>query len=328
MHSPTRLDAAFDDVRRAVTSDRLSQAYLIVGAPRGDGLRLAERIVALLLCEAGTKPCGTCRSCRLTREHTHPDVHWVEPQKKSQRILVEPMRELQDTLYRTSFAGGWKAGVLVGADRLGTEAANAFLKILEEPPPKTLFLLLSDAPQGLLATVLSRCQRIVLSGEQAELPEPWHSRLMDTLVTAGSGAGLAGFVEADRLSVLLKEIRKSVEDEVEQADDPSGAGDADTLEARVQARYKELRTALLRTLVLWHRDVLVARCGVADTQLRSRERARAVRECAAALTHGEAQRNVSICERMQAQLEANLPEELVFASGLIGTARGGRTSVR
>lgn len=70
----------------------------------------------------------------------------------------------------TAFAGGWKVVVLAGADRLTNEAANAFLKMLEEPPPKTLILLLTDAPQALLPTIRSRCQRIDL-----DEPPSWTS---------------------------------------------------------------------------------------------------------------------------------------------------------
>jgi DNA polymerase-3 subunit delta' len=71
----------------------------------------------------------------------------------------------------TSFSGGWKVAVIYGADRMREEAANAFLKTLEEPPAKTMFLLLTDAPEGILPTIASRSQRIDLPAGDGSLDD-------------------------------------------------------------------------------------------------------------------------------------------------------------
>ena len=81
----------------------------------------------------------------------------IEPEKKSRVIAVDAVRALNHRIQTSSFAGGWKVAVIKYADRLNDQAANAFLKTLEEPPARTLLLLLTDAPQSLLPTVVSRC---------------------------------------------------------------------------------------------------------------------------------------------------------------------------
>lgn len=87
----------------------------------------------------------------------HPDLFHLRPAGKARIISVENTRELIATLNRTSNQGGCKVAIIHEADRMRKEAANAFLKTLEEPPPETYILLLSTRPYSLLATIRSRC---------------------------------------------------------------------------------------------------------------------------------------------------------------------------
>ena len=162
------VEQALASLRQSLASGRLAHAYLIVGAPRGAAGVLAERVVAMLYCTApGERPCGQCAKCRQIAAHAHPDVLWVEPQKKSRGILKEQIEAVQEHINLTSFEGGWKAVVFLNADRINPQAANRLLKTLEEPPDKCLFLLVTDQPAALLPTVVSRCQRVVLAAEAA-----------------------------------------------------------------------------------------------------------------------------------------------------------------
>ena len=153
-------DSAFALLRNSFEGGRLAQAYVVAAPPRGSGSELALRLLQLIYCESADRPCGECRQCVEVAGYSHPDVLWVEPQKKSRVIAVDQIRAVEQRIYHTSFLGGWKACVLLGADRLSPGAANAFLKTLEEPPGRSIFLLLTDGPQFLLPTILSRCQRI------------------------------------------------------------------------------------------------------------------------------------------------------------------------
>jgi DNA polymerase-3 subunit delta' len=96
-------------------------------------------------------------------------VSWVRPQEESRQIRIEQVRELSAELALTSHAGGYKAGILTPADALNRFAANALLKTLEEPPPRTLLILVATEPSRLPPTVLSRCQRLrIRAPERAE----------------------------------------------------------------------------------------------------------------------------------------------------------------
>src|SRR5579862_9503173 len=96
---------------------------------------------------------------------THSDIHWVRPESKSRQITVEQMRELMREIQLKPTEAQFKVAVIVSADRLNIQAANAFLKTLEEPPQKSIIILLSTEPSRLLETIISRCLRVNFSGD-------------------------------------------------------------------------------------------------------------------------------------------------------------------
>src|SRR6185436_1663393 len=105
--------------------------------------------------------------CRKIEGETHSDMHWVRPESKSRIVSVDQMRELMREIQLKPSEAEVKVAVIVAADRLNTQAANAFLKTLEEPPAKSVLILLSTEPQRLLETILSRCLRLNFGAEGA-----------------------------------------------------------------------------------------------------------------------------------------------------------------
>jgi DNA polymerase-3 subunit delta' len=311
--------ACLDGARQA---GRLAQGYVVEGPLRGEGMELAVRLLSLLFCEmsetAGA-PCGHCRGCRQVTEHTHPDILWLEPQKKSRQISVDQIRDLQSRMYQTSYGGGWKAAVIVGADRLNLSAGNAFLKVLEEPPGQCLFLLLSEAPQFLLPTILSRCQRLSVGRDELRLPETWRHQLVELLVENGDGRVEGARIVAierstARLEALLKEVKKAAAlHEGELAEAESTEESDETLEARIAARYRELRSGVLRALLSWQRDILLLLCGGAPSLVYFAEQLEVLTARAGTLSYPQAMANVVAIETMNRKLEQNLPERLVIA---------------
>src|SRR3954470_16929335 len=152
--------AALEYLRRAHDQNRLGHAYLISG-PAGSGKRtLAARLTNLV---NGTeeKDVFTARA---------REVYVAEPESKSRRIVTEQVRALEHALQMRSANDRRKVAIIADADRLQPQAANAFLKTLEEPPANSLLLLLSSLPEVLPDTILSRCIAIPLSGTQVERP--------------------------------------------------------------------------------------------------------------------------------------------------------------
>jgi DNA polymerase-3 subunit delta' len=152
---PAQADAVAFLIRAV---DRPHHAYLLAG-PEGCGKQLAVRaFAAALLCGFGG--CGTCRTCKLALDDRHPNVAVVEPEGRD--IHVETIREeIWHPAYRTAPEPGRKIFVIREADRLNPAAADALLKVLEEPPADAILLLMSARPHELPDTVTSRCHVVV-----------------------------------------------------------------------------------------------------------------------------------------------------------------------
>jgi DNA polymerase-3 subunit delta' len=136
-----------------------AHAYLLHG-PQGIGKRaLAERLMALLLCQrpAAQQACGACKSCLLLQAGSHPDNFILEPEEADKAIKVDQVRELVAFVVQTAQLGGRKVVLIEPTEAMNINAANALLKSLEEPSGNTVLLLVSHQPSRLLPTVKSRC---------------------------------------------------------------------------------------------------------------------------------------------------------------------------
>ena len=188
---------AFSLISRAIDTGHAAHGYLIVGDVRGNGSELVRRILLKLFPDATAQ----------VESGSHPDVATLEPEGKARIISVESMRErIVAPMSTTAFSGGWKVGVISGADRLRAEAANAFLKSLEEPTPQTLYLMVTDQPDGILPTIVSRSQRI-------DLPLP--AGLLE-----GEALAEVSRAFAAKDAAALVEKLKELKDEADDADVP------------------------------------------------------------------------------------------------------------
>lgn len=146
----------------AVARGKAASGYLICGDLRFGCSPLATAVLKDLFPGEEEK----------IEDKSHPDIVFLEPEGKARIISVDAVRDrVVEPMSTTSFSGGWKVAVIYGADRMREGAANAFLKTLEEPPAKTMFLLLTDAPEGILPTIASRSQRIDLPAGDGSLDD-------------------------------------------------------------------------------------------------------------------------------------------------------------
>lgn len=164
-------DTVVEKFRSAVTRNRLASTFLLVG-PGGIGKRtFALKLAAALLCERNPEtefdPCGTCPACQQVDSGSHPDLELVGKPKNKSFIPVETfigdrehrMREgLCHNIGLKPFRGGRKIAIIDDADFLNQEGANCLLKTLEEPPPRSLLILIGTSEQKQLPTIRSRCQ--------------------------------------------------------------------------------------------------------------------------------------------------------------------------
>jgi len=155
------VDTAFGLISHAIDTGRAAHGYLITGDVGGNCSELVSRVLGKLF--PGEEA--------VVASGSHPDVVQLRPSGKSRIIKVartkeDPSPGMRDAIIEpmsaTAFSGGWKVGVVYCADRMHPAAANAFLKSLEEPPPMTMYLLLTDQPDSIFPTIISRTQRIDL----------------------------------------------------------------------------------------------------------------------------------------------------------------------
>ena len=148
---------------RVVQRGRLAHAYLFTG-PAGVGKRLfAQELAKALLCENQTETltaCDECPACIQVKAGTHPDYHFVSLPEGVNEIPIETMRELCRMFALKPSRAHGKIAVLDDADFLNAESANCFLKTLEEPPPRSVFMLIGTDAERQMSTIVSRCQMI------------------------------------------------------------------------------------------------------------------------------------------------------------------------
>jgi DNA polymerase-3 subunit delta' len=151
-------------LRDSRSAGRLPHSTLLLSTPGLGAEHLADWLAAATLCQAtpALAPCGACPSCMLLRSNSHPDYHLVKLEDEAKQIKVDQVRELIDALSLKSYRGGYKVGVIEGAEALNTNGANAFLKTLEEPSADTLLVMIARPTHRLPATIASRCLRIAL----------------------------------------------------------------------------------------------------------------------------------------------------------------------
>ncbi len=166
-------DKAVRNLRAILASEKIPSVFLLSG-PDGVGKKLAAKIfIQAVLCSAPDKnqsPCEVCPSCLAVQQGIHPDFKVVdltyqanlreEELSKQRTLRVDTIRHLRSEMSMEPMMGGWKAALIVDAENLEIESSNALLKILEEPPRKTFWILLSSQDQALPKTILSRALKI------------------------------------------------------------------------------------------------------------------------------------------------------------------------
>lgn len=210
--------AVFDRFRRTLRRGRLASTYLFVG-PRGVGKRrVAERLAAALLCEApaddGAAPCGVCRSCRLLAGGAHPDLLAVGRPEGKSSLPLELFLGAPDARNRAGLChdlalrpmvSSRRVAIIDDADHLGVESANCLLKTLEEPPPRSVLMLIGTSLARQLPTIRSRAQVVRFAGLDPPdvarvLTDPPHSLSADeaaALADASGGSVAAALAAAD-----------------------------------------------------------------------------------------------------------------------------------
>lgn len=307
-------EAALEYLQRAHEQKRLGHAYLISGAPGSGKRTLAARLAGLV---NETKP-EDVFSARAK------EIFLAEPESKSRRIVIEQVRSLEHALHMRATGGGWKVAIISEADRLQPQAANAFLKTLEEPPPQSLLLLLSALPEVLPDTIISRCIPIPLAARGTVAPAE-EGDLIDLLRRAAQepswnvqhayqvAQGLQRLLGSVREEIRAKndEAQKAEEARYKNATDGSWLADReDYYKALSESQYLRRRAGLLETLFAWWSDLLRARSGIDRRELPAL--ARETSAVAGRFTMAEILRRIRRLEELRDHLGRNIQETLAI----------------
>lgn len=146
---------------KLIERDNPAHAYLFYGPSRIGKLTIALWFAKALICQTKeiAKPCDMCESCKAFKKNTHPDFVILN-KSGEEDITITEIRSLKSALSKSAFYNSYKIVIINPAENLSRDASHAFLKILEEPPPKSLFILISETAYSLLPTILSRVETI------------------------------------------------------------------------------------------------------------------------------------------------------------------------
>lgn len=306
---------ALDRLLEAHAAGRLAHAYLLCG-PRGSGKETVLTGLAARILGVG--------SDELTR---HPDFHVAGPESKSRRILVEQIRRLEHALRSKPAAGSKKVALIREADRLQPEAANAFLKTLEEPPAGSHVLLTTSSPDALLQTIRSRCLVVALRPGPPPPPDAVAGALLDALEKALSlqtSPTTAAFSlarafldllgrERDRVREEGMETLKAEQAHYKQATDGSWLEEREEqLKALSEAAALRCRADLIQILANWFADVLRVQNGASPVLDRP-----AIRQSAASTSPAVALRRVAALEETTSNLDRGVQEALAVEFGFL-----------
>ncbi|MCB1127643.1 MAG: DNA polymerase III subunit, partial [Verrucomicrobiae bacterium] len=299
---------------------------------------LARALAAALNCEAPPRraangqpldACDTCRSCRQIAADGHADVHWLRPESKTRQIRAESVRALLREVHMKPHGSGWKAAVIADADRMNETAANAFLKTLEEPPAKSVLLLLTAEPDRVLETIRSRCLRLNFGGGERPAFDTAQQAWLRELAGASAKAGDDLLARYRLLGSLLKELgslRRNIQEELTNRSPLQRYDDIEPelrerwekeLAAGIEAEYRRRRAEFLGALLWWLRDVWLCALGAAPERLTLPDLQEKSAVVAGHISPARAEANLESVQRTLRALHTNVQEALNLEVGLL-----------
>jgi DNA polymerase-3 subunit delta' len=312
---PFSRKTALDYLRRAHEQNRLAHAYLISGPPGSGKQQLAADLASLVN--------GTVANDVFSARAR--EIFVARPESKSRRIVIEQIRDLEHALQMRASNARRKVAIISDADRLQPQAANAFLKTLEEPPRDSLLLLLSALPEALPETILSRCIAIPLA-RAGQLQTSNEEKNLVNLLQQASHERSWTIQFAYRLAQEFQRLLRSVREEVKRETDEAlkqeqtrykDATDGAWLEereqyykARAESLYLQRRAGLIEILFTWWSDVLRSSNGVVQRNFPAAKKETGL--LASRFTTAEILKRIRCLEELRDHLNRNIHEALAI----------------
>lgn len=345
-------------LQRSLERGRLGHAYLFSGQDLGELEGIALTLAKTLNCQEPVRKngvtvdcCDKCVNCQKIEHGNHADVFWVRPESKLRVIKMNqvvrrddsPPRVLLEFVNLKPTESEYKIGIVVAADRMNEQAANAFLKTLEEPPAKSILVLLTTEPQRILETIFSRCLRLNFGGDAQRPLSPAQMAWLTGFSEAAAAQQKSLLGRYRLMDVLLKklsELKAAIEETLTAHSPLQRYKDAeknlqerweDELKAAIEAEYRRQRSDLLAALQWWLRDVWVrkvqspqsnsdkSRAGVQSqmAELLRFPEVTGSERVAQRISAAQALENLQVLEQIQGWLYTNVQEALALEVGLL-----------
>lgn len=356
-------EKAVEILKRSIVSKRIPHSLLFTGPTGTQKTSSAFAFLKHLKCTTPTPdgPCNICRNCYLFDHAMHPDVKILEPKRKARRIPIEDVKALIWFVQLKAYIGKYKIGLIKEADRLTKDSANALLKILEDPPRNTLFILITAQKNALLPTILSRCQEIDFFPVSNEIVtryihdhELHHLGPEDFLVMMSGGRvgllsqGNLDIIKRDREMIerslclalkkdilgllelseetfmMLQEFSEELKEKIkEQAHQESySEKDEDEMQAYIEGKVRERLDTYFNVFLIFLRDIFLYQTFQKAFPLKNQDKSDLIHSVSLVWNTYDIERRVSLLEDIRSRILSYANQKLALDAFYLGLLTG------
>jgi DNA polymerase-3 subunit delta' len=305
-----------EHLKNAISMQKVSHAYLIEGAEKSGKKLLADAFAKTLQCEeGGTQSCGRCHSCIQAESHSQPDIIYVR-HEKTNTISVDDIREqVNADIVIKPYSSRYKIYVIDEAHKMNTQAQNALLKTIEEPPHYAVILLLTTNAQALLPTIQSRCVTLSLRPVADEvirqhLIAQYGLSSYDAQLCTAFAQGSVGKAQMLAASENFATIKEEAIQLIKRLSDIDAYEMAEAV--RHINEYEMSVEEYLDILLIWYRDVLMFKACQDINQLIFQDEAMEIKRQAEKGSYAGINEIITSIEKAKIRLRANVNYELTM----------------
>lgn len=318
-------DQIKEHMKRAISSGKISHAYILDGALGSGKIMFAKAFAQMLQCEneMSNGACHSCHSCRQAETDAHPDIIYVTHEKPA-TISVDDIRtQINVDIATKPYQGKYKIYIVDEAEKMNVQAQNALLKTIEEPPEYAIIMLLTTNAYGFLQTILSRCVRLELK------PVP-QDTIVDYLVkkykivdyrareAAAFSMGAVGRAVNLATSERFNELRECAIDTLKKINELDMPSLMATVKKTVD--FKNDIKDFLDIMLMWYRDVLLYKTIVDSTQLIFQDQIYDIKRRADRSSYNSIKKSLENIELAVRRLDSNVNYEITIELLLLNLA--------
>lgn len=305
-----------DHLKNAIRMEKISHAYILNGENNAGKMMLAEAFAMALQCEAhGDEPCMECLSCRQAKDHNQPDIIYVSHEKPNIISVDDIRQQINNDIVIKPYHSKYKIYIVDEAEKMNTQAQNALLKTIEEPPAYGIILLLTTNADSFLPTILSRCITLNLKSVNEDLIKNYLMKKYQIPdyqadVCAAFAQGNVGKAIQLAASDEFNELKASALSVVKKLEDMD-LYELNPLIKQIN-EFKPKINEYFDLLTLWFRDVLYIKATGDVSNLIFKDEVYDIKKQAAKRSYSGIEAILQALEQSRVRLNANVNFDLVI----------------